>query len=53
MPYYDRWVTDYFVELYTDCVIAGFAGFFVPLAESALPRPVILERFKLALARIQ
>jgi hypothetical protein len=53
MPYRDRWTSDYHVELYTDCRVAGFDAFFVPLAESALPRRVILERFQTALHHLQ
>jgi hypothetical protein len=53
VPYDDRWLTDYFVELYTDCLIAGFARFFVRLAETALPRKIILERLSMALRTLQ
>jgi hypothetical protein len=46
-------LTDYFVELYTDCRIAGFAEFYVRLGKSRLPRRVILERLSLALRTLQ
>jgi hypothetical protein len=51
--YYDRWITDYFVELFIDCEIAEFAPFFVKLAETQLPRQIILERLSVALRNLQ
>jgi hypothetical protein len=54
MIYRDRWPpSDYHIELWFDCQLAGFPTFYVPLAETALPRRVILERLQTALRTVQ